>query len=545
MSKRILLLLVTGVLIIATVLAGCSDTTPTGTTTTTSKSTTTTATTSTAEPTEGPRYGGIAKIIVGADVDSLGWPSDQISPEDYSQRAPAIETLVRWNEKTNSAVPLLCESFIEDGVNRTITFKVRPNVKFHDGTACDADAILWNLEQVRSSVNLAATFVGVETIEKVDDSTIVMKFHTWDNTVLRNFCWDSGIISPTAYEEHGLDWVHNNPVGTGPFTLKNYQRDVIKEYEKFDGYWDEGKPYLDGIEFHVIADPTVQVASYLSGSYHAIHNVNPQDARTLESAKDTRIVQGSVQGALKAIVGDSSNPDSPYADILVRQAVSHAINKEYIVDYVFHGYAHVATQTNDVTCATHNPNVVGYPYNPDKAKELLSQAGYENGFATTLWCRSDQIMRDTYTAIQGYLADVGIIADLQVLNVGQYGEMYWGTGWTDGLFATEMLADPEVGIQARYFFSKDGCPGMATSMIHPDEVEAKMVEMTSAITFDAKKNAAWDLQTLMIDKYCMYTPLVLEYQIAVKSTKLHNDYVGEPTSDKSGTWGYGEIWLDN
>lgn len=544
MLKKTLMLVFVGVLVLAAVLTGCSDNTPTSTTTQTTTTSATTSSTATAEPTTGDKYGGIAKIIVGADVDSLGWPSDQISPEDYSQRAPAIETLVRWNEETNAAEPLLCESYTEDGVNKKITFKLRPNVVFHDGTPCDADAILWNLDQVRGSVNLAATFIGVESIEKVDESTIVLNFHTWDNTLMRNFCWDSAVISPTAYEEHGLDWIQNNPVGTGPFTLKNFQRDVIKEYERFDDYWDEGKPYIDGIEFHVIADPTVQVASYLAGTHYAIYNVNPRDALTLETAPNTRVTQGSVSGALKSIVGDSSNPNSPYANILVRQAVSHAIDKDTIVDFVFHGYAHVATQTNDVTCATHNPNVVGYPYNPEKAKELLAQAGYENGFTTTLWCRPDQIMRDTYTAVQGYLADVGIIADLQVLNVGQYGEMYWGTGWTDGLFATEMLADPEVGIQSRFFFSKNGCPGMATSMIHPDEVEAKMEEMTTAITFEAKKNAAWDLQTLMIDKYCMYTPLILEYQISVKSTKLHDDYVAEPQSSKSGSWGYGDVWLE-
>jgi peptide/nickel transport system substrate-binding protein len=549
MLKKLLLVVFTVVITGALLIGSCTgpeeSTTPSTTQPMTSSTTEpTSSTTPTTEPTSGPQYGGTLRIIQGAEVDSFGWPSDQISPEDYFQRTPALETLVRYDEETNNPVPFLAESVIEDGDAMTVTFKLRKGIKFHDGTILDADACMWNLEQIWESPNLSPTWVGAESMEKLDDYTVQVTFHTWDNTFLRNLCWDAAMISPTAYEENGLDWIRNNPVGTGPFKAVSFQRDVQKVFEKFDDYWQEGKPYLDRIEIDIIADTTVQVASFLSGEHDILTGVNPVDAKTLESESGIVLTQGNVQGALISLVGDSIHPDSPFAKLEVRQAMSYAINKDEINDFVFHGYAMVASQTNSPVCFTHNPNVIGYPYNPDKARELLAQAGYEDGLTTTLWCRPDKIMRDMFTAVQGYLADVGIIADLQVLNIGQYAEMYWGTGWTDGVFASDMLSDPEVGIPARYFFEAASPLGMPQSIIHPDAVEDAIKRMTTATDLEVKKDAAWELQALMVDDYCMYTPLILEFSIAAKSTKVHGEYTSEPRSDVSGTWTFADAWLE-
>jgi len=552
--KKLLLIPLVVILVVTMVLGSCGEketTTPTTattapTTTTTAPTTTTTApTTTTTAPTTGPQYGGTLRIIAGADVDSMGWPSDQYSPEDYYQRVPSIETLIRFNEKTGGFEPLLLDSFIEDGDAKTVTFKMRhQDIKFHDGTPFNMDAMVWNLTQVRDSINLGASWVGVSDWDILDEYTLQINFHTWDNTFLRNMAWDSAMVSPTAYEENGLEWMGANAVGTGPFKLVSFQRDVGKVFERFDDYWQEGKPYLDGIEIDIIADPTVQVASLLKGEHDIIADINPVDAKTLEGNPDVVLTHSLAAGSLWSIVGDSIHPESPFSDLKVRQAMSYAINREEINEFVYYNYGLPAQQSNSSSAFTYNPDLVGYPYDPDKARAMLAESAYPDGFETTLWCRNDKIVIDAMTAVQGYLAEVGIIADLQALNIGQYAEKYWATGWTDSIFNTAMLSDAELGIQGRYFFEAASPLGMPQSIIHPDEVESAIFAMTTATTYEAKQAAAWELQSLLTEEYCIYTPVMLSFTIAAKTPKVHDEYSSMPESDLSGTWTFADAWLE-
>jgi peptide/nickel transport system substrate-binding protein len=495
-------------------------------------------------PPSGPQYGGTLRIICGQELTSIGWPSDQIAPDDYYQRVPAIETLVRFNEDTGVPSAFLAESVVEDPEALTVTFYLRQGVLFHDGTDFNADACIWNFEQIRASANLSASWFWATDIEKVDDYTVRVHFSQWDNTFLSNMAYDSGMISPTAYEENGLDWVRDNAVGTGPFKQVSFQRDVQKVFERFDDYWQEGKPYLDRIEINIIADPTVQVASFLNGDNDIITYLNPTDAKNLEGQPGVVITQGNSMGDTFSLVGDSAHPDSPFANLKVRQAVSYAINREAIADFIYQGYASPTFQMNSPASKSYNPDVVGYPYDPDKAIALLAETEYAGGFNTTLWCRSDQILRDMFTAVQGYLADVGIIADLQVVNVGKYQEMYFATGWSDGMFAADFVIGSDIGIFGNYMFSVYSPLGMPQSMTHPEEVDESIWLTTTAPDFETKKAQSWNLQYLLTDKYCLYTPIIATFPIAAKSIKVHGEHTSTVEAGSSFPWTFADAWLE-
>jgi ABC-type transport system substrate-binding protein len=536
-------LLATLVIIIATglLVSGCP--TPTETTTPPPTETTTPPTETTTPPPTGPLYGGTLRIICGAELTSMGWVADQIAPEDYYQRVPVLETLVRYDEDLGVPVPFLAESVVEDPEALTVTFNLRQGIKFHDGTELDADACIWNFEQLWESANLGASWMWASEIEKVDDYTVRVHFTMWDRTYLVNMCYDAAMISPAAYEEHGLDWVRENAVGTGPFKQVSFQRDVGKVYERFDDYWQEGKPYLDRIEINIIADPTVQVASFLAGDNDMVTYLNPTDAKNLEDEPGVVITQGNVMGDTMSLVGDSAHPESPFADLKVRQAVSYAINREAIADFVYQGYAVPTSQMVGPGSWAYSPDVAGYPYDPDKARELLAEAGYADGFETTLWCRPDQATRDMYTAVQGYLADVGIIADLQVINPGQYGEMYYATGWSDGMFGADMLIGWGIGVHANYFFSVYSPLGMPQSITHPEEVDECIGLVTTATDFETEKAQSWNLESLIIDKYCVYTPIIAFYSTAAKTEKVHGDQTST-VGASSIPWTFADVWLE-
>jgi peptide/nickel transport system substrate-binding protein len=515
------------------------------------ETTTPTTPTQPTTPPTGPQYGGTLKIICRYELTSMGWVSDQIAPEDYYQRVPAIETLVRWDEDLGVAVPFLAESVVEDPEALTITFYLREGVKFHDGTVFDADACIWNFEQLWESANLGASWFFASEIEKVDDYTVRVHFAQWDRTFLVNMCYDSGMISPTAYEQNGLDWVRDNAVGTGPFKQVSFQRDVGKVFERFDDYWQEGKPYLDRIEINIIADPTVQVASFLSGDNDIITYLDPTDAKNLEDEPGVVITQGNIMGDTFSLVGDSAYPDSPFADLRVRQAVSYAINREEIADFIYHGYAVPTCQMVGPANWAYSPDVVGYPYDPDKARALLAEAAADGvftpnaqgGFDTTIWCRPEQATRDMYTAVQGHLADVGIIADLQVINPGKYGEMYYATGWSDGMFGADMMIGWGIGVHAGYFLAGWSPLGMPQSITHPEEVDEGIGLVTSAPDFETEKAQSWNLEYLLIDKYCLYTPIIAFYSIAAKTDNVHDEQTS--TVGASGiVWTFADAWLE-
>jgi peptide/nickel transport system substrate-binding protein len=537
-AKWMIVLLITTVLVVLPLLATCGEETPPPSDDTT-------------PPPSGPQYGGTLRIICSADLVSMGWPAEQQSPEDWYQRVPALETLVRFDEAQGKPSPFLAESVVEDPEALTITFNLRQGVKFHDGTVFDADACIWNFEQLWASATLSASWFAASEIEKVDDYTVRVHFNEWDNTFLTNMCYDSAMISPAAYEEHGLDWVRENAVGTGPFKQVSFQRDVQKVFERFDDYWQEGLPYLDGIEIDIIADPTVQVASFLNGDYDVITYLNPMDAENLANEPGVVITQGDTVGHTICLIGDSVHPDSPYANIKVRQAVSYAINREEINDFIYRGYAVPTFQMNGPACWSYNPDVVGYPYDPDKARALLAEAAAEGaftpnaegGFDTTIWCRSEQIYRDMFTAVQSYLADVGINVDLQVVNPGQAAEIGFVTGWTDGMLATDFVTGAEIGIFGNYFFSSYSPLGIAQSMTHPEEVDEAIWLTTTAPDFETKQAESWNLQYLLTDKYCLYAPIVATYPIAAKTEKVH----GEQTHTMEASdfpFTFADAWLE-
>ena len=530
MVKKVLLLLLVATLVSGILITGCGKTTETPTTSVS-------PTTSTPTPTTGPQYGGTLRIIQGAEVTSF-MVGEMYSPEDMVQRTPAIETLVRYDPVTQEVLPFLAEAVIEDSATMTVTFELRSGVKFHDGTVCDAQAIKWNLDTEVQAPNTAPDFVDVASIDVIDDLTVRVSFDRWDNSFLREMCWDSAVISPTAYETNGLDWARVNPCGTGPFELVTFQRDVEKVYERFDDYWQEGKPYLDRVIINIIADPTVQLASLLRGENDILGGLNPTDAKTVKETPGLEVVQSQwTTGTFNCLAGDSANPDSPFADLKVRQAVSYAIDRESIKQYVYYDYAEVTNGLNSPQCWTYNPNVAGYPYDPDKARTLLAETEYADGFDMTLWCRSEKAWKDMATAIQSNLTDIGINVDLQVLNAGQYGAMFFGMGWQNGMFLGGMVGDPEIGVVGRFFFSAAAGIGFSNTIIHPDDVEAAISAMMTATNNENKKASAWELDSLIIDKYCMVTPLLTTPSLTAVYTKVHDPYI-------TRSWGYADVWIE-
>jgi len=368
---------------------------------------------------EKPKYGGILKNISRRCPRSIGWPSSAAGPElaDYFL---CMEPLLRM-DGNGKPVPFLATSYKYGPDLKTLVFTIRKGVKFHDGADLNAEAVKMNLEERKKGI-LGREMGAVETIDVIDEYTVRLNLSEYKNSLLENFADFNGLmVSPKVIEKaktkKGKKWAKKNPVGTGAFKFVKFERPVILKVERFDGYWQKGKPYLDGVETHYIRDPMTAVTSLRAGEAHVMWETPV--AKTAE-LKEHGFEINYYPGAIRGLASDSANPESIYANRKIREAVEYAIDREAISGALGYGYWGPVNQYSVKQCNGYNPDLKGRPYNPEKAKQLLKEAGYPNGFKTKLMSSTKQDVKDTLAALQGYLKEVGIDAELVFYDEGKY-----------------------------------------------------------------------------------------------------------------------------
>jgi peptide/nickel transport system substrate-binding protein len=547
MKGKFTWLLLSCLMVLVLILTACgtkTTQTTTPTTTTTSPPVTTTIPSPTVQPSTSPTIGGTLRIVMGNSPVSFGDPAEGGGPEDWYDRTVCLENLTYYDEK-GMPQPLLAESFVEDPAAKTVIFKLRPGVKFHDGTAFDATACKWNFEHLMAGQGTSWAYPTVESFDVLDDLTVRVNMKSWDSTFVFNMYQGSPMISPTTYEANGKDWAISNPVGTGPFKMTEFQRDVKIVFEKFDDYWQKGKPYLDKVIINLIADPSVQMASFLREENDIIQSLNPYDAKSLEGNQNVVVSKALLDGADQVLNPDGANPDSPYYDIRVRQAVAYAIDRDTIVKSIFYGYAYPFYQYGAPNNWSTNKDMVGYPYNPDKARQLLEAAGYPDGFDTVIYTRPAKLYVDLMTAVQSYLADVGIRAKLEIVEVGLYTAMTFGTGWpTNGLLAGDSPYNPELGSTMFFVFMHDIGMPLSKLMVtseQNDAIGALFYQYLGAGDFTTHKSFMWDLQSLIFDKECISPVICASIALAAKSKKVHDEYT---CYISQYPWTFADAWIE-
>lgn len=372
---------------------------------------------------EKPRYGGVLKGIRGVFPKVMGYPPE-MTPADSIAALPYAERLTTWDKEGNM-VPEVAESWDEDPENLTITFHLRKGVRFSDRTPLNAEAVKWNW-QMRLEKNRLPYGKYVKSLEVIDDNTIRVHVTAFNNQLAFNYGWQQ-MYSPAAFYTHGVDWVRKNGVGTGPFKLAEFQRDTLIRYERNDDYWREGYPYLDGIEVRFIPDTMTASAMMEAGEADVW-----QDVREVENILDLENKGYKVNwgpGFFWGLLPNSSDPKSPFNDKRVREALEYALDRPAIARMLGHGKYEALTQMAPSFWPGYVPGFNPRPYNPEKAKQLLAEAGYPNGFKTSILAESTA--QDEGAAVQAYLAAVGIDAKLDLADLGRFYGSVFGKGWSD------------------------------------------------------------------------------------------------------------------
>ncbi len=396
--------------------------------------------------------GGTLRIIAAAIPKDLGYPPEK-APSDSFQMLPVLEHLCDWGPNNGELVPGLATSWETDQTAKTITWHLRQGVKFSDGEPFNAEAVRWNVQLAKDTMSISS-IQFVESLEVKDDYTLVMHMTQFDWQTTQNlgltqcispksYLTAGGTIASGSDNDKSIEWARANAVGTGPFTVSEWVRDDHITFVKNPNYWDAGKPYLDKIIMTAIADPMVASAKLQAGEADMWADTSSMNDILALKAKDFKLVQGP--GMFFVILYSDVDPASPLSNIKVREAIEYAIDRPTIAQTLGQGYFEPFTQMASKTWPGYVPGYDPRPYSVDKAKQLLSDAGYPQGFTIKILGASGGNTNDVMAQLKYDLSLVNINLEPDIADLGRYYGALFGRekgGW-DGLCLTASGINPD------------------------------------------------------------------------------------------------------
>lgn len=364
---------------------------------------------------------------------------------DASSQA-VYNRLVEFKRGSTEIQPALAERWEVSEDGQQYTFYLRKGVKFHTtkeftpSREFNADDVLFSFNRQGDEDHPYHKVSGgtyeyfnsmsmgelIKDIEKVDDHTVRFTLNRPEAAFIANMAMDFAAILSAEYADQLLEQgkpqqLDLTPVGTGPFQLLHYRKDAVIRYQANENYWD-GKAPIDNLIFAITPDASVRYAKVQAGECHVMPYPNPADLEAMAEDEDINLLQ---QEGLNVGYLAFNTEKKPFDDKRVRQALSLAINKDAIIEAVFQGAGEVAKNPIPPTLWSYNEAVEDYPYDPEKAKQLLEEAGYADGFQTDLWAMPVQRpynpnARRMAEMIQADWAKVGVTAKIVSYEWGEY-----------------------------------------------------------------------------------------------------------------------------
>ena len=348
---------------------------------------------------------------------------DPVRSNDLSERDVLYllyNTLVRLDTDF-SVKPELAESWRYENEGLRLVLKLRPGVKFQDGTPVDAEAVKWNfdwrLNPDAKSPQRPALAASIQAVTVLDPLTVAVDTKVADPGLLGLLGQREGyIVSPTAVQKLGDDF-GNQPVGSGPFILREWVRGNQLVVERNPSYWEAGKPYLDRIVMQNIAGSVVGLQRLRTGELDLIPTLTAQDALPLRNSRDIKLDRAPAN-RWYSLQWQIDKP--PFDNPLLRRAIAHAIDRKKLVDIIMLGQAPIAESPTPEGLWWQSPEVKSLPYDPVKARELLKEAGYPNGLSIAM--ASPQRTPDSQISevIQDQLKAVGITVTLEPVSNAEF-----------------------------------------------------------------------------------------------------------------------------
>jgi peptide/nickel transport system substrate-binding protein len=328
----------------------------------------------------------------------------------------------------------------------TWEFKLRPGVKFHNGNPLNAECIRFTIEDrildPKQKSPLLTNWKWIKKVEVIDDLTFRLITDGPYPVVLQrlNFLFP---IDPRWTKEmiakNGEEYLSNNAMGTGPFKFVRFVKGEKIELVRNEQYWKKGFPKFEKMTIRFIPEMSTRLAELIAGGVDIAHAILPDQIPTLEKSKNVKVVEVPIlRFFFWAFDGDgrAGERSAPLKDVRVRRAIYHAIDREAIIKNVVNHHADLCNIPMNPLQFGADTSIKGLEYNPEKAKALLKEAGYEKGFTLSLWPIL-ALYKQVDEAAAGYLDKVGIKVEIKDY-VGRWPEAakLLTTGKVDGALTT-------------------------------------------------------------------------------------------------------------
>lgn len=391
-------------------------------------------------PTRGAEGAGrnVLNYVIGNDISNMD-PALINDVESAIVATQVYQGLLKFKADSVDVEPDLAENYDVSPDGLTWTFRLRGHIRFHDGSPCDAEAVKFSVTRqmdanhpfhVPGKMRYARLLFGdpssaeaalVTSVDTPDSCTVVFKLaHRYVPFAKNLAMTPAAVVSPAVVQTYGKDF-NTTMSGTGPFRMKSYKPDQSVVLVRHENYWGARAP-LDEVRFRILRDPNVRVSSIRKGESDVISGVEPAALPLLEADSQVAVLsQTSMNLGYLALNCERV----PFDKKIVRQAISYAIDRDYIAQTLFSGTSIAARGIIPPGMAGYNPARKGFSYDPARAKALLAQAGYPNGFTVTLSTHDRPRVYNPVGAklaehVQQSLAKVGVTVKLDQMEFSAF-----------------------------------------------------------------------------------------------------------------------------
>jgi peptide/nickel transport system substrate-binding protein len=463
-----------------------------------------------------PTKGGTLTVGFSADTKTLD-PTHSVQFSERQVLYLVFNTLVKYG--TDFAIqPELAQSWEIRNDGKQVLFKLRPGVRFHDGTPFDANAVKWNidhrLDPAVSSPQRQLLAPIIDSVQVIDATTVAFNLKQPAPGLLGLLGERPGfMMSPAAAQKAGKEFA-GNPVGTGPFVFKEWVRGSHIAVERNANYWEAGKPYLDRVVFRDISDAVVGAQRLITGELDFVGELSPTSVTPVRGRAGLKLLPITV-GRWYSLQWRVDKP--PFDNAKLRQAIAHAIDRKRLNDIVMAGQGSVSDGPTPPGLWWHDPSIKSYAYDPQKARALLKEAGHASGFEFVLSTPQVGDLQRINQLVQEQAAAVGIKFTLAPVSASEwYAKLVDGstnlspTRWTQ-------RPDPD-GLLYILFHSK----GFANSTRYKnDKVDALLDAARQTYDQEKRKKLYSDAQKLIVEDSPMM-PLFFSVEYAALRDTVQN-----------------------
>jgi len=474
---------------------------------------------------QNPVYGETLTVTLSAEPPGL---------DPTTSPAATIKRVVHYNlfegllkvDRTGKVVPMLAKSYTASKDGKEYTFALHPGIKFHDGKPCTAEDVKFSLERIldpKTAAPYRMYYEGIETVQVVDPLNVKITLKKYDSMFLFNIARGDAVIVP----RQAVDKLKSQPIGTGPFKLAEWKRGDSIVLVKNTDYYLKGIPYLDKVIFKFIPDPSSQLAALKAGDVDVIaYDMAPENVAALEKDARFKVLKGHTT---TDVIMAMNHSKKPFNDPKVRQAITLAIDRKAVIQGAMSGFGTPIGSHMDPT----NPYYVDlsglYPYNPEKAKPLLAEAGYPKGFEAILKLPEPYAYaRRSGEVIADQLSKVGIKLTLEVIQMGQ---------WVDRVFKNADYDLTVMGHAEPFDIEIYGKPNYYFRYSNP-KFQEMLKKAEEEINEQTRKKIYADIQKLIADDF-VNVYLFVNPALPAMKKEVQNWWKDYPTIAVDAT----EVWL--